>query len=154
MEMQAIQIIKKWHFSTSNKYGHFERKKTTAPTDSHLVTHGNTKGALDSLTLEIKRDPVLSIRYGHSWKWIQIAAYNQNQYSLKSSEIVVLEFESVQFAKSMFINNLNREHWLSITAFRLSNIDVADSLRFSLATRNGDVTVNMCDVGKMIWLPS
>jgi hypothetical protein len=41
-------------------------KKTTAPTDSHLVTHGNTKGALGSLTLEIERDPVLSTRYGRS----------------------------------------------------------------------------------------
>jgi hypothetical protein len=43
-----------------------EEKETTAPTDSHLLTNGNTRGALDSLTLEIERDPVLSIRYGRS----------------------------------------------------------------------------------------
>ena len=43
-----------------------EWAKTTAPADSHLLTNGNTRGALDSLTLEIERDPVLSIRYGRS----------------------------------------------------------------------------------------
>jgi hypothetical protein len=43
-----------------------KNKTTTAPADSHLVTHGNTRGALGSLTLEIERDPVLSTRYGRS----------------------------------------------------------------------------------------
>ena len=41
-------------------------KKTTAPTDSRIVTNYSTRGALPSLTLEIERDPVRSRRYGRS----------------------------------------------------------------------------------------
>ena len=45
-----------------------EIKKTTTPTDSRIITDYSTKGALPSLTLEIKRDPVHSGRYGRSCK--------------------------------------------------------------------------------------
>ena len=40
--------------------------KTTAPSDSRIITDYSTKGALPSLTLEIERDPVCSRRYGRS----------------------------------------------------------------------------------------
>jgi hypothetical protein len=40
--------------------------KTTAPADSHMVSHCSTSAALTSLTLEIERDPVFSGRYGRS----------------------------------------------------------------------------------------
>ena len=40
------------------------KKETTAPTDSHMLSHCSTNAALTSLTLEIKRDPVFSSRYG------------------------------------------------------------------------------------------
>jgi hypothetical protein len=42
--------------------------KTTAPTDSHMLSHCSTNVALAGLTLEIERDPVLSGRYGRSWE--------------------------------------------------------------------------------------
>jgi hypothetical protein len=42
--------------------------KTTAPTDSHMLSHRSTDAALASLTLEIEQDPVLSGRYGRSCK--------------------------------------------------------------------------------------
>jgi hypothetical protein len=53
----------------------FALKKTTAPTDSHILTYYSTNAALPSLTLEIGRDPVLSRRYGRSCNPMEIAPY-------------------------------------------------------------------------------
>jgi hypothetical protein len=40
--------------------------KTTAPTDSHILSYYSTDAALTILTSEIERDPVFSSRYGRS----------------------------------------------------------------------------------------
>jgi hypothetical protein len=53
----------------------FVVKKTTAPTDSHMVSHCSTSAALPSLALEVGRDPVFSRRYGRSWQKPKIAPY-------------------------------------------------------------------------------
>jgi hypothetical protein len=62
-------------------------QKTMAPADSHHLTKGNTRGALDSLTLEIERDPVLSVRYGHSWKKSTTTEYKDPDSASKPRRI-------------------------------------------------------------------
>ena len=66
-------LKKKPRFGDENAWNGF--KKTTAPTDSHMVSHCSTDAALPSLTLEIGRDPVFSRRYGRSWKQLQVFSY-------------------------------------------------------------------------------
>jgi hypothetical protein len=67
----------------SDRFRDGKGTKTTAPADSHVLTNRNTRGALDSLTLEIKRDPVLSVRYGHSWKKLTITEYKDSDSASK-----------------------------------------------------------------------
>jgi hypothetical protein len=77
-----------------------------APTDSHHLTKGNTRGALDSLTLEIERDPVLSVRYGHSWKKSTTTEYKDPDSASKSRRI---RFDALLRTK-------DRVDWFKITA--------------------------------------
>ena len=64
--------------SKTTQYEPAERKKTTAPTDSRIITDYSTKGALPSLTLEIERDPVRSGRDGRSCEKTESSVFKHN----------------------------------------------------------------------------
>jgi hypothetical protein len=81
IQFAFLKMIKAHQFVDNyivyEKYKKFLPKgqKSTAPTDSHMLSHCSTNAALPSLTLEIGRDPVLSRRYGRTCKSMNFCLY-------------------------------------------------------------------------------
>jgi hypothetical protein len=75
--------------------------KSTAPADSHMLSHCSTNAALHSLTLEIGRDPVFSGRYGRTCESFTIGLYKG---FVHSQELSTIEDISTYPALSSYIH--------------------------------------------------